>query len=129
MPGEGSMTGTAPETVSWTVTRVSTSSASADGDTARVTYRYGTVPDTSYNAGDFQGEEGAAPMGTAFEASVEPTTGSTAAGVGEQGPGGSLTDPAMGTQSSSETGAPGSEYAVHPVEPQFQRGTADRVAL
>jgi hypothetical protein len=111
------MTGTAPETVSWTVTRVSTSSASADGDTARVTYRYGTVPDTSYNAGDFQGEEGAAPMGTAFEASVEPTTGSTAAGVGEQGPGGSLTDPAMGTQSSSETGAPGSEYAVHPVEP------------
>ena len=106
------MTGTRPETVSWTVTRVSTSTASADGDTARVTYRYGTVPDQQRSFGDFQGEPGAAPIGTAFEASVEPTTGSTAAGIGEQGAGGSLTDPAAGTQSSSETGAPGSEYKV-----------------
>lgn len=111
------MTGTRPETVSWTVTRVSSSTASSDGDSARVTYRYGTVPDTSYSAGDFQGEPGAAPAGTAFKASVDPTTGSTVAGIGEQGPGGSLTDPAAGTQSSSETGAPGSEYKVTGVAP------------
>jgi len=106
------MTGTRPETVSWTVTRMSSSSASSNGDTARVTYRYGTVPDTSYSAGDFEGEPGAAPMGTAFKASVDPTTGSTVAGIGDQAAGGSLTDPAMGTQSSSETGSPGSEYKV-----------------
>jgi len=111
------MTGTRPETVSWTVTRMSSSSASANGDTAQVTYRYGTVPDTSYNAGDFEGEPGAAPTGTAFKASVDPTTGSTVAGIGDQAAGGSLTDPAAGTQSSSETGSPGSEYKVAETEP------------
>lgn len=111
------MTGTSPETVSWTVTRINSSSASADGDTARVTYRYGTVPDTSYSAGDFQGNAGPVPTGTAFKASNAATTGSTQAGIGDQAAGGSLTDPAMGTQSSSETGAPGSEYAVNQTHP------------
>lgn len=111
------MTGTAPETISWTVTRVNSSSHSADGDTAHVTYRYGTIPDTSYEAGDYQGNAGPAPTGTAFEASNQATTGSTVAGIGEQAAGGSLTDPAAGTQSSSETGAPGSEYAVNQTHP------------
>jgi hypothetical protein len=109
--------GAKPETWTYSVTRVSSSSISSNGDSCKVTYRYGTVPDTSYNAGEFQGEAGAAPAGTAFEASVQPTTGSITAGVGDQAAGGSLTDPAMGAQSSSETGAPGSEYAVTEVEP------------
>jgi hypothetical protein len=110
--------GTRPDTWTYTVTWVSTSTTAASGDTCKVTYRYGNVPDTSYNAGDFQGEPGAAPMGTAFEASDQATTGSTVGGgPGEQAAGGSLTDPAMGSQSSSETGAPGSEYAVNEVEP------------
>jgi hypothetical protein len=111
------MTGTRPESVSWQVTRLNSSTASADGDTARVTYRYGTVPDQQLSFGDFQGNEGPVPAGTAFEASVQPTTGSTQAGIGDQAAGGSLTDPAMGKQSSSETGAPGSEYAVNPTHP------------
>jgi hypothetical protein len=109
--------GAKPETWTYSVTRVSGSANSSNGDSCKVTYRYGTVPDTSYNFGEFQGEDGAAPMGTAFEASNAPTTGSTVAGVGEQAAGGSLTDPAMGSQSSSETGSPGSEYAVTEVEP------------
>lgn len=109
--------GTRPETITYSVTRISASTNSADGDTARVTYRYGTQQDENYLLGEFQGEPGAAPAGTAFEASSDPTTGSTVAGIGEQGAGGSLTDPAMGSQSSSETGAPGSEYAVNEVEP------------
>lgn len=111
------MTGTKPETVSWTVTRVSSSAASANGDSARVTYRYGTVPDQQLSFGDFQGNAGPLPAGTAFEASVQPTTGSTEAGIGEEAAGGSLTDPAAGTQSSSETGAPGSEYGVTQTHP------------
>src|SRR5579872_5417705 len=52
------MTGTRPESVSWQVTRLNSSTASADGDTARVTYRYGTVPDQQLSFGDFQGNEG-----------------------------------------------------------------------
>jgi hypothetical protein len=109
--------GARPETWTYSVTRISGSTNSSNGDSCKVTYRYGTVPDTSHDFGEFQGEPGAAPAGTAFEASNAPTTGSTVAGVGEQAAGGSLTDPAMGSQSSSETGAPGSEYAVTEVEP------------
>jgi hypothetical protein len=109
--------GTRPETITYSVTRISASTNSADGDTARVTYRYGMQPDMNYQLGEFQGEPGAAPMGTAFEASDAATTGSTTAGIGEQAAGGSLTDPAAGTQSSSETGSPGSEYAVKETEP------------
>jgi hypothetical protein len=109
--------GSKPETITYSVTRINASTASADGDTARVTYRYGLQPDMNYQLGEYQGQPGAAPMGTAFGASNDPTTGSTAAGIGEQAAGGSLTDPAMGTQSSSETGAPGSEYAVSETEP------------
>lgn len=109
--------GTRPETITYSVTRVNASSNSADGDTARVTYRYGLQPDMNYQLGEFQGETGAAPAGTAFEASVQPTEGSTAAGIGDLAAGGSLTDKAMGTQSSSETGSPGSEYAVTEAEP------------
>jgi hypothetical protein len=109
--------GARPETWTYSVTRVSGSSISSNGDSCKVTYRYGTVPDTSYNAGEFQGETGAVSAGTAFEASNQATTGSTAAGIGDQAAGGSLTDPAMGAQSSSETGSPGSEYAVSEVEP------------
>jgi hypothetical protein len=109
--------GAKPETWTYSVTRISGSTLSSSGDSCKVTYRWGTVPDTSFNAGEFQGEAGAAPAGTAFEASVQPTTGTTAAGIGDQAAGGSLTDPAMGTQSSSETGSPGSEYSVSEVEP------------
>ena len=109
--------GARPETWTYSVTRISSSSISSNGDSCKVTYRYGTVPDTSYNSGEFQGEPGAAPAGTAFEASNAPTSGSTVAGIGDQAAGGSLTDPAMGSQSSSETGSPGSEYAVTEVEP------------
>jgi hypothetical protein len=109
--------GSAPEALTYSVTRLSGSTHSSSGDTCRVTYRWGTVPDTSYNAGDFEGEPGAAPMGTAFEASNQATTGSAVAGIGDQAAGGSLTDPAMGTQSSSETGSPGSEYKVTETSP------------
>jgi hypothetical protein len=109
--------GSPPETITWKVLRVNTSTASADGDSARVTYRFGTVPDTSFNAGDFQGNDGPLPAGTAFEASVQATTGSTEAGIGDQAAGGSLTDPANGLQGGPETGVPGSEYAVSPTHP------------
>ena len=109
--------GTAPETLTYSVTRVSSSADSADGDTARVTYRYGTEQDVNHQLGEFQGEPGAAPMGTAFEASNDPTTGSTVAGIGEQAAGGSLTDPANTLKGGPETGVPGSEYAVDEVEP------------
>jgi len=104
----------AGETLTYSVTWVSTGGASS-GDSCRVTYRYGTIPDPGYAAGDFQGQPAgttSAPPGTAGFASVDPTTGSTVAGIGDQAAGGSLTDPAAGAQSSSETGAPGSEYAV-----------------
>ncbi len=111
------VSGSKPETITYSVTRINTSVNSADGDTARVTYRYGFQPDMNYSLGEYQGQPGAAPAGTAFEASNQATTGSVAAGIGDQAAGGSLTDPAMGTQSSSETGAPGSEYAVNEVEP------------
>lgn len=109
--------GSSPETQTYSVTRVSSSSNSTSGDTCRVSYRYGTVPDTSHNAGDFEGTAGAAPTGTAFQASNQATTGSAAAGIGDQAAGGSLTDPAVGTQSSSETGSPGSEYKVTGTSP------------
>lgn len=103
--------GAAPEGLTYSVTRVNSSSASSDGDTARVTYRYGIQPSVNRNMGEFQGEAGAAPAGTAFKGSNQATTGSVAAGVGDQAAGGSLTDPAN-TVKGSETGAPGSEYAV-----------------
>jgi hypothetical protein len=100
------------ETLTYTVTRINSSSNSADADTAHVTYRYGTIPDTSYNAGEFQGTAGTAPAGTQFQAGNTDTEGGAAGGLGAAGGYGSLTDPAAGKQSSSETGAPGSEYAV-----------------
>jgi hypothetical protein len=106
------VSGSAPETLTYSVTWVSSSTASSSGDTCKVTYRWGTVPDTSYSFGEFQGETGAAPAGTAFKGSITDTEGTSASGLGTAMPGGSLTDPAMGSQSSSETGAPGSEYAV-----------------
>jgi hypothetical protein len=109
--------GSSPETQTYSVTRVNSSSASADGNTCRVTYRWGTVPDTSYNAGDFQGEAGAAPAGTAFQASNQPTSGSTVAGLGDQAAGGSLTDPANTVKGGPETGSPGSEYGVTQTHP------------
>lgn len=109
--------GTAPETLTYSVTRVSSSANSSSGDTCKVTYRWGTVPDSARDFGDFQGEPGAAPAGTAFQGSVQATTGSTGAGIGDQAAGGSLTDPAAGTQSSSETGSPGSEYKVTETSP------------
>ena len=109
--------GSSPESQTYSVTRVNSSSASADGNTCRVTYRWGTVPDTSYNAGDFQGETGAAPAGTAFQASNQPTSGSTVAGIGEQAAGGSLTDPANTIKGGPETGSPGSEYGVTQTHP------------
>lgn len=109
--------GAAPDTLTYSVTRVSSSANSADGDTARVTYRYGLQPDMNYQLGEFQGEPGAAPMGTAFEASNDATTGSTVAGVGDQAAGGSLTDPANTSHGGPETGVPGSEYKVTEVEP------------
>lgn len=108
--------GSSPETQTYSVLRVNTSSLSSDGDTWRVTYRFGTVPDSARDFGDFQGEAGAAPTGTAFQASNQPTTGSVTAGIGEQGAGGSLTDPAA-KATGSETGAPGSEYTVSQTHP------------
>jgi len=109
--------GSSPETQTYSVTRVNSSSASADGNTCRVTYRWGTVPDSARDFGDFQGEAGAAPAGTAFQASNQPTSGSTVAGIGEQAAGGSLTDPANTVKGGPETGSPGSEYGVTPTHP------------
>ncbi|MCW2930009.1 MAG: hypothetical protein JWM19_971 [Actinomycetia bacterium] len=107
--------GARPETWTYSVTWVSSSPSSASGDTCRVTYRYGTIPDTSYNFGEFQGQPAGTtttPAGTAFKASNADTEGASASGLGSAAGYGSLADPAMGSQSSSETGAPGSEYAV-----------------
>ena len=109
--------GSAPESQTFSVTRISSSPNSTSGDTCTVTYRWGTVPDTSYNFGGFQGETGAAPAGTQFQAGNTDTEGASAGGLGSAAGYGSLTDPAAGAQSSSETGAPGSEYAVNEVEP------------
>lgn len=108
--------GASPETLTYSVTRVNSSSASADGNSATVTYRWGTVPDSARDFGDYQGGP-AAPAGTAFKASQQPTTGSSASGIGEQGAGGSLTDPANTIKGGPETGSPGSEYAVTEVAP------------
>lgn len=111
------LSGSSPETQTYSVLRINASSASSDGDTCHVTYRWGTVPDSAHDFGDFQGQAGAAPMGTAFEASNQPTTGSTTAGIGEQAAGGSLTDPANSVKGGPETGSPGSEYPVNPTHP------------
>lgn len=110
-------TGSAPETQGYTITRVNTSPNSTSGDTVRVTYRWGTIPDTSFNAGEFQGNAGPLPAGTQGQASVTDTEGGSASGMGSAAGYGSLTDPAAGAQSSSETGAPGSEYAVTETTP------------
>ena len=109
--------GSAPESQTYSVTRISSSPNSTSGDTCKVTYRWGTVPDTSYSFGDFQGEPGVAPAGTQFAAGNQDTEGASAGGLGSAAGYGSLTDPAAGAQSSSETGAPGSEYAVNETEP------------
>lgn len=106
-------------TLTYSVTRISTSSLSSNGDTCTVAYVYGTIPGPAYpeNPLSASGNVGTAPTGTAFQTSVQDTTGASTAGVGAALPGGSLTDPAAGAQSSSETGAPGSEYKVTQVEP------------
>lgn len=109
--------GSSPETQTYSVTRVGTSTQSANGDTARVTYRYGMQPDSSFSFGEFQGNAGPAPSGTQFQAGNADTEGGSAGGLGAAAGYGSLTDPAMGKQSSSETGAPGSEYAVTETTP------------
>jgi len=111
------LSGSSPETQTYSVTRVNSSSASSDGDTCHVTYRWGTVPDSARDFGDFQGEAGAAPMGTAFQAANQATSGSTVAGIGEQAAGGSLTDPANTVKGGPETGSPGSEYGVTQTHP------------
>jgi hypothetical protein len=100
------------ENRTYTVLRVGSSSNSANGNSARVTYRYGTA--YNYDAG--QGVAGTAPTGTAFKATTTDLGGSSAGGVGAAGGAGSLTDPAMGKQSGSEMGAPGSEYKAVPVK-------------
>lgn len=106
----------AGETLTYTVTRVGTSVNSSNGDTARVTYRWGTVPDTGYSFGDYQGSGGAAPAGTQSQASTADTEGGSAGGLGAAGGYGSLTDPAASAgHSGSEMGSPGSEYAVNEV--------------
>lgn len=75
------------------------------------------------------GGVGAAPNPNAEEnATTTDTTGTSVSGIGAALPGGSLTDPAMGAQSSSETGAPGSDYAVKPGTPGtygWAQGTPD----
>jgi hypothetical protein len=109
------VSGTSPETLTYSVTRINTSSASSDGDTAKVTYRYGVqrLP----QSGEFGGYAGTAPTGTQFQASTTDTEGASASGLGSAGGYGSTTDPAAGSQSSSETGSPGSEYKVAPAAP------------
>jgi len=104
--------GSAPEGLTYSVTRINSSTDSADADTAKVTYRYGMQRDESYEFGGFQGSAGPLPAGTQGQASNADTEGGSAGGLGSAAGYGSLTDPAMGTQSGSETGAPGSEYAV-----------------
>jgi hypothetical protein len=103
----------AGETLTYSVTRINTSSNSSDGDTAKVTYLFGTM----FYSDAGQGVAGTAPTGTAFEASTTDTEGASAGGMGSAGGYGSKTDPAMGSQSSSETGAPGSEYKATEVAP------------
>jgi len=66
--------GSAPESQTYSVTRISSSPNSTSGDTCKVTYRWGTVPDTSYSFGDFQGEPGVAPAGTQFAAGNQDTS-------------------------------------------------------
>jgi hypothetical protein len=110
--------GSAPESLTYSVTRIGTSTASSDGDTCTVTYRWGTVPDSARNFGDFQGETGAAPAGTQGLASVQDTEGGSAGGIGSAGGYGSLTDPAASAgHAGSEMGSPGSEYQVTPAAP------------
>ena len=125
--------GAAPESLTYSVTRVNSSANSADGNTATVTYRYGIAQDENFLMGEFQGELGAAPAGTQGVASNTETTGQAAGGIGTGGQaGGSLTDPAMGKQSSSETGAPGSEYAVNEQNPStfgWPSGSPDTEAV
>lgn len=106
-------------TLTYSVTRISTSSASSNGDTCTVAYSYGTVPGPAYpeNPLSATGIAGTAPTGIAFQAAQADTTGTSVAGIGAALPGGSVTDPAAGSQSSSETGSPGSEYKVTQVEP------------
>src|SRR6185437_5448165 len=115
-------------TQTYTVSRISTSSNSANGNTCTVTYKWGTVPTTTDNLGI----AGTAPRGTADRLSVIDTQGTGTSGLGAASPGGSLTDPAAGKQSSSETGAPGSEYAVNKGTPGtygFTPGTPDTEAV
>src|SRR6185437_1019524 len=100
-------------TLTYSVTRVNSSSNSTDGDTATVTYQWGDLKDTS----GVYGNVGTAPTGTAFQAGNTDTEGGSAGGLGSAAGYGSLTDPAAGKQSSSETGAPGSEYAANEVAP------------
>jgi hypothetical protein len=102
----------AGETLTYTVTRINSSVNSADADTAKVTYLFGTT--FNYDAG--QGVAGTAPAGTAFKAATTDTGGAAAGGVGAAGGFGSLTDPAIKV-SGSETGSPGSEYKAAPVAP------------
>jgi hypothetical protein len=106
----------AGSTLTYSVTRIASSVNSANGNTCRVTYNYGTIPDNTDDSGAM-GYTGAAPTGTQFRTGVADTTGQSVAGMGAALPGGSLTDPAMGKQSSSETGAPGSEYRVVETQP------------
>src|SRR5690348_3873986 len=56
--------GGAPESLTYSVTRINSSVNSADGDTAKVTYRFGMEQDENFLMGEFQGEPGAAPAGT-----------------------------------------------------------------
>jgi hypothetical protein len=101
-------TGDGP-TRTYTILRINTSSISSDSDSCKVTYLWGTAPNTSTPGA---GYGGTSPTGTAFEASVTDTMGTSVSGLGAAAPGGSTSDPAAGAQSSSETGAPGSEYSV-----------------
>ena len=110
--------GSSPESLTYSVTRVNTSVASADGNTATVTYRYGITQDENFLMGEFQGEPGAAPAGTQGVASNTDTEGQAAGGLGSGGGYGSLTDPAaQASHAGSEMGSPGSEYAVNEQNP------------
>lgn len=100
-------------TLTYSVTRISSSSNSANGNSATVTYIWGDTKETTGQLG----VAGTAPTGTAFKAGTTDTEGGAAGGLGSAGGYGSLTDPAMGKQSSSETGAPGSEYKATPAAP------------
>jgi hypothetical protein len=103
----------AGETLTYTVTRINSSSNSSDNDSCKVSYLFGT----GFNYDSGQGIAGTAPAGTAGFATTPDLGGGAAGGVGAKGGYGSLTDPAAKTQSSSETGAPGSEYKATEVAP------------